>query len=250
MGTITRGRTAMFKVPNCLILDGSLSYSARRMGAVLYSRRNHFGTCQKSQAYLATLAGCSVTTARKALEELEAGQYIVRCKNYKYNEAQSRLVYDQYTYQCKLGFIGGFTLIPRDVFRRPLKSSSFVLCLYLYLRAGNSNRAFPSLNRMCKDLWMGKSTVCRAIKALAAIRRIYAQSCQKANRAFSSNSYFFLGNADYTAPVLVARHAPCTNCVITVALRVFLVSHPLLRRSRPPHKRAVPFSFSLLLLYP
>jgi len=195
-----------FKVPNQLILDGSLSFSARRMGVALYGHHNPFGACRKSLKQLAALASCTITTARKALDELESSGYITRCRHYRYDEKLNRLVYDQYTYHCDLKFDGGYTLIPRDLFGHALKNSTFVLCLYLYLRAGNGTRAFPSLNRISKELWMAISTACRALKALTGTGIILAQLCIKANKAHSNNSYFFLCVSSVTAHT--AQSAP------------------------------------------
>ena len=137
MSIMRRRRNPSFKVPNRLIPDGSLSFSARRMGTVLFRRRNHPGACRRSQASQAKLAGCSVTTARKALLELEDAGYITRSQNHRYNKTLGRLVY-QYTYPCEVWFYGGFTQVPWNL-------------------AGNKSRAFPSLNLICKDFGIGKA---------------------------------------------------------------------------------------------
>lgn len=242
MSQFRRNWKPSFQVPNRLILAATLSASARRMGAVLYSRRNRLGACRKSQSTLAALAGCSVTTARKALGELERAGYITKTRHYKYDETKGRLVYDQYTYHCDLGFHGGFTLVPRDLFGHTLISSAFVLCLYLYLRAGNRNRAFPSLNTICKDLWMGKATVCRALKALGAAGRIYAQHCLKTNRAFSKNSYIFLCNPDYAVAAHAAQDVPCV--VPVMSLRPLSIPRAVVRRYKPTWAGAAPFPCS------
>lgn len=210
------------------------------MGAVLYSRRNIFGSCRRSLAALAKLATCSVSTARKALDELESGGYITRCKHFKYSEKQSRLVYDQYTYHCDLRFQGGFTLIPRDLFGHPLKSSAFTLCLYMYLQAGNKTRAFPSLNQMCKDLGMGKATVCRALKALGAAGRVYAQHCIKAKRAYSKNSYHILCRSN--CPQGGSQTQDTTGAVFSDTHPPF-AHHALTQRRRPPYAGAAPFPY-------
>ncbi|MEM5769369.1 MAG: hypothetical protein AAGU32_13910 [Bacillota bacterium] len=55
MSMFPRRRKPSFKVPNRLIQDGALSFSARRVGAVLYSRRSRLGACKRSLAYLARL---------------------------------------------------------------------------------------------------------------------------------------------------------------------------------------------------
>ncbi|MEM5769909.1 MAG: helix-turn-helix domain-containing protein [Bacillota bacterium] len=81
MSTRPRCRKPSFEGPNRLIQDGALSFSARRVGAVLYSHRNRLGACKRSLAYLAKQACCSVTTVRKAPEELEDAKYITQTKN-------------------------------------------------------------------------------------------------------------------------------------------------------------------------
>lgn len=179
---------------------------------VLYGHHNPLGACRKSLARLAALAACSIATARKALDKLEKGKYITRCRHDRYNEKLQRLVYDQYTYQCDTRYEGGYTLIPRDLFGHELKNSTFALCLYLYLRAGNGTRAFPSLKRTSRELWMAVSTVCRALKALAGAGVILAQICMKANRAHASNSYFFLCVSPVTAQA--AQDAPFGACQV------------------------------------
>ena len=88
-----------FKFPNPLICDNALSYSARRVGAVLYSHRNHFGLCHKSRSLLTKYAHCSADTVRKAPEDWErAGGYITCCRNHKYSVKLGRVVYDRNTY--------------------------------------------------------------------------------------------------------------------------------------------------------
>lgn len=198
-------RGPSFKVPNRLILDTSLSFSARRMGAVLYSRRNRLGACTHSLANLAKLAPCSRPTARKALVELEDAGYITRKRNYKYDEELARLVYTQCTYRYDISFRGGFTFIPWSLFGRCLKRGAFLVCLYLYCQTGNKDVVFPSLNDSRKKLCMGKSTLCTALSELEAAGLVYVRHCVKANWAFSHNSYFFLNRTEDT------QEAPCVS---------------------------------------
>ena len=203
---------AAFKLPNELVLDTSLSFSARRLGAVLYSRRNPFGGCRKSMATLATLAGMSVTTARKAISELSDAGYIAHINTYRYDERLGRMVYAVGVYQCLLPVSKGFTLIPWSIFDTPMKSSVFVAALYLYLQTGNSTRSHPSLRAICRDIGAGIATVCRAVKALGFVRLFLAMRCRKKNRAFSSNSYHVLftvhGGADVPASSSDCRPKP------------------------------------------
>lgn len=185
-------RQPTFKVPNDLIQNGSLSFNARRMGAVLYSRRNALGTCRRSLASLAWSAQCSIATARKALDELENAGYIRKERTYRYHDRFGRLVYDKTAYHCDLTFRRGFTLIPRSIFAKELSASAFCVYLYLHQQAGNGSRAFPSLSRICDVLWMSISTVCRAVQSLGELGMVLIQHCLKTNHAFSNNSYFFL----------------------------------------------------------
>ena len=137
-----------FKLPNPLICDDTLSYSARRVGTVLYGHRNHFGLCHKSQDLLAKYAHCSADTVRKALEELERAGYITRYRNHKYSVELGRVVYDRNTYVCDLAFRGGFTMVPRHILDWDLTPGAFSVCLFLCLQAGNGTRAFPSLRKI------------------------------------------------------------------------------------------------------
>ena len=211
MSMLQRRWKPSFKVPNDLINDGALSFSARRVGTVLYSRRNRLGSCKRSLTYLSKQAKCSVTTVRKALEELEDAKYITRTRNRRFIHSKGLVGYDQYTYHCVLTVQHDFTFIPWDLFGPYLKSCAFVLCLYLYQQAGNTTRAFPSLNRMCREIGMSIATVCRALDMLESVGRIYAQFCIKTNRAFSNNSYFFLLSCS-DAPTVT--HTLDTGCRI------------------------------------
>ena len=183
---------ATIRIPNQLIMDQSLSFSARRLGAVLYSRRNRLGCCRKSLATLATLSKLSVTTVRKAVDELTAAGYIAHISTYQYHEQWKRMVYAKSIYQCLLPVSKDYTLVPWALFDAPLQGSAFVAALYLYQQTGVSSRCFPSLNAICQGIGASMATVCRAVKALGVVRLILALHCRKTNRAYSSNSYFVL----------------------------------------------------------
>lgn len=181
---------ATFKLPNRLVLDDRLSFSARRLGAVFYCRCNALGCCRASLAALARLAKLSVTTVRNALVELSDAGYIAYINTYRYDERIGRVVYAANMYQCLVPVSGDFTLVPRAVFDARIPSSAFVVALYLYLQAGNGTRCFPSLRKIRRDIGAGIATVCRAVKALG--RSIYTLHCKRANRSFSNNSYHIL----------------------------------------------------------
>lgn len=202
------------KVPNHLITDDSLSYSARKLGAVLYSRRNHFGTVKMSLKVMAGLSGLSISTVRKSLSELEASKHLTKCRQYKYDKQKGRFVYSINSYSLDLSFEGGFTFIPRANIRKAATTgaSEFTVCLYLFFQTGNSNRAFPSLSKISDDLKMARSTVCRVMKALRTIGIFLIQRCLKANKAFSQNSYFFIHNSELQ-PVYVTQASQAAECI-------------------------------------
>ncbi len=184
-----------FRIPNQLIVDATLSFSARRLGVVLYSRRNPLGCCRKSLAELAGLSGLSVTTIRKAIEELASAEYIVHIRTHRYNEQLGRMVYDKNVYHCLLPTIENFTMVPWRIFDAPMTCGAFVAALYLYYRAGNNSRCFPSLSAICQGIGASMATVCRARKILDTVRLFCVLQCKKLNRAFSSNSYHILQQA-------------------------------------------------------
>lgn len=130
-----------FQMPNRLILDVSLSYSAKRVGAVLFAHRNALGSCRKSLLELSALSGSIVSTVRSAIDELMGGGYIARKVGYRYSAAHGRVVYDKFTYFCNLDFGGGYTLAPRTLFGCKLHSTAFLLYLYLCYCAGQAHGA-------------------------------------------------------------------------------------------------------------
>lgn len=188
------------KIPNRLIVDATLSFSARRLGAVLYSRRNRGGFCHKSLSALATLAQMSVKTVQTALGELSAHGYIVTIKAHRYNESLGRAVYAVSSYRCELAVNKDFTLIPRRLFSADLKSSAFVTALYLFRQMGNKTRCFPSLTAISNAIGASVSTVCRALKAVEQL--FLKQRCKKVNKAFANNSYHILHDARRTVPLV------------------------------------------------
>ena len=172
-----------FKFPNPLICDNALSYSARRVGAVLYSHRNHFGLCHKSRSLLAKYAHCSADTVRKVPEDWErAGGYITCCRNHKYSGKLGRVVYDRNTYVCDLSFRGVFTMVPRHILDWDLTPGAFSACLFLCQQAGNGIRAFPSLRKIGSIMGMSHATVCGAVAALKGLRGMLVLACIKIKR--------------------------------------------------------------------
>jgi DNA-binding transcriptional regulator YhcF (GntR family) len=185
-----KAKRQLFRNPNRLLLDDALSYSARRIGAALYSRRNRLGQCTISLEVLATLSSCSIPTVRKAIDELKSAGHIGFCRSYRYQEKIGRMGYSKTTYACLLPVTEDYTLIPREIFNWSLTHSAFCVCLCLFQQAGNTMRAFPSIRRIARLLGMGCATVCRALDTVRKLRAILVLRCKKHNRVFSSNSYY------------------------------------------------------------
>lgn len=187
-----KAKRQLFRNPNRLLLDDVLSYSARRIGVALYSRRNRLGQCTISLEVLASLSGCSIPTVRKAIDELKRAGCIDFCHSYRYQEKIGRVGYGKTTYACLLPVTTDYTLIPREIFSWSLTHSAFCVCLCLFQQAGNTKRAFPSIRRIARLLGMGCATVCRALEAVRKLHTILVLRCKKRNRVFSSNSYHLM----------------------------------------------------------
>jgi len=178
-----------FKLPNKLITDYRLSYSARRLGAVIYSRRNALGAYRKSLEGLARLSRLSVPTVQKAVAQLEQAGYISHKRNYVYDYDLKRVVYAQNTYLCSLDYSGGFTLIPHSLLEKRLTPAAFTVSLYIFQQMGNSDRAWPKIRDIITALTSGRATVCRALAAIRTMGVMLVLRCKKRNRAYTSNSY-------------------------------------------------------------
>lgn len=186
-------RRNTFKLPNALITDERLSPSARKVGAVLYAHRNALGFCKKPLSDLAARSGLCPATVRKAVEELSGAGYISVSRTYRYLPRKGRLVYGRMAYQLRLGFEGGYTLIPRELLAQQgdLTPAAFLVCLCLLAAAGNRRRAFPSIARLCRLAGLAHSTVCRALVQIRSLPWLLVQLCRKRTGAFASNSYHF-----------------------------------------------------------
>jgi|GEM_PF-5525840 len=196
----TGRHAAFFKLPNSFILDTGLTYSAKRVGAALYLHRNSLGACRVSIARLAGLAQCSPSTALHAVRELERKGCVARQLRFGYCDAKQRVIYQKSSYYFAEIRRNGFTFVPRNIFRYRLRNSSFAVFIYLSCMAGNRKRAFPSLNRICGDLFMSKSAVCRALSETIVQGLVHSEKCIMRNGAYSSNSYFLISNAEPGKP--------------------------------------------------
>lgn len=188
-----RQRVASFKLPNSLILDDRLTYCAKRIGSVIFSRSNCLGACRLSIKQISAMAQCTSTTALRAVLELERFGYVTRKKKYGYDAIRGRTIYQKSSFAVSP--YGSFTFVPHSVFRTKMKNSSFTIFLFRLYCSGNDTKAFPSLNEICKGLGASKSTVCIALDELDDEGLIYQERCLKRNGAFSRNSYHIVQNA-------------------------------------------------------
>ncbi len=178
-------------VPNNLITDTALSYTAKRVAFVLLllaGRKGRYVTA--SFAALAQLCKCSTTTVQKAVKELCAQGYLHKSNRYHFDEQQNRFIYASNRYLW-LRREGGYTLVSREILAYDLTPAAFVTLLYLYRCAGRKGRAFPSLRRIAKaGLDMAKSTVCLALKTLRLLQAVVRYNCVTRRRCHASSSYY------------------------------------------------------------
>lgn len=178
-------------VPNNLITNANLSYTAKRVAFVLLllaGRKGRYVTV--SFAALARLCRCSTTTVQKAVKELCAQGYLLKSNRYHFDQKQNRFVYAANHYLW-LRREGGYILISREILSYDLTPAAFVTLLYLYRCAGRKGRAFPSLNWIAKaGLNMAKSTVCMALKALRLLQAVVRHKCVTRNHCHASSSYY------------------------------------------------------------
>lgn len=179
-----------FKMPNSLILDQSLTYSAKKICSKLYSLKNYRykvtinNICKKSKA--------SQPTVYKVLKQLESQGYLHRVKNCIWNENLSRVVWDRNSYVCNVSTQSNFTMIPMDIFNYNLTFGAFTLYCYLKMVCGQKSHTFPSYSKIYKDIGMSKSAVQQAIHQLKDENLIHSENCVKQNGTFANNSYFFV----------------------------------------------------------
>lgn len=185
-------------IPNDLINDTAVQYSTKRIAVALLllsGRKNQSVTV--SIAALARIARCSTTTVQQAIRELVNGGYIIKSRNYRWNERLGRLGYASNSY-CWVRRTGGYTMVRREILGYDLTPAAFAELLYLYRCAGRTGRAFPSLRQIAgllKDacaagLEMAKSTVCYAARALSVAQAAIRKHCKKMDQSHAANSYY------------------------------------------------------------
>lgn len=180
-----------FKVPNALICDVQLTLTARIVATMLYAYSNPLGYCHKSLAKLATLAGCSVSTVRKSISELETAGWLTSTRTYIWRSNLGRRVYGPKEYRVQPLPKKGWTLIPRDYLQNiNVTPSAFVIGLYLYVAAGNGERrAYPSIKKIAKAIGIAERTVCRALHQIKRVANFLVTHCKRLRGDFAANNY-------------------------------------------------------------
>ena len=183
-------KRSYFKLPNTLIHDTALPYSTRRVGAALYAYSNALGTCRKSYAQIARLAGCSESTAVAAVRQLAAAGYISFCRTSRYCHAIRGVGKGKNLYSVSLNVLeDGYTFVSRDVFYHAMTDAAFVVYMEMLLEIGNRDHGWPSISRMQEKTGAARSTVLAGLKLLKTLPTLLVRLCVRRNGAFAANSY-------------------------------------------------------------
>lgn len=220
-------KSKLFMLPNQIILDKEIGYSAKKIAAVLYCHKSSKGIYTKSLAQLSQLAHQSVPTVRKSLKKLEKAGYISSQRNYTYARGLKRIVYSQTTYCCLITCDKSFTRIPQSLLTLDIKPTTFSVVLYILFQMGNSGRAWPKISQIGTALNICRASVCRALAAIRAAGILMIQHCIKQNKAYTSNSYFCqystqqpIATLRDTAVFYVKKKSPLeSNCVPVAGIK-------------------------------
>lgn len=260
-----QNRWPAFKMPNNLLCDKGLSFTARILGISLYCRKNRLNACRKSLKELADFCRLSEGTVEKGLKQLEQRGYLSRRKCSRFHRGRGRRENAKTVYFCA-PIKGGFTFVPRSVFQHDLNPSRFLVLLEMYFHTGE-REAFPSYTRISKDLHMSRNTAMDSVKELNDRNILYTRSCMKRNGAYSNNSYFFLHQTTGAAahsPV-VPKTRPRVRRLSRARLGILLARRwwptpakpiglpcrsvwPLTRRWKPPFEWGCSQIFRVLLV--
>lgn len=195
------------KLPNKIIKDQRLSYTAKKVAAAIYALHNvSYTVSVKSLCSKTQLSEATVYTALNALEHFK---YIQRTRHYEYSKKLHRVVFGRNSYVCLVTTASDFTLVPFSIFSRKITAGTFALLLFLRYVAGNTNRAFPSYNFINKHFGMSRSWMRECLALLASLKMIYREHCKTFRGCFASNSYFL---------VTLLHSAPCAAQALSVCL--------------------------------
>lgn len=168
-----------FLLPNTLVLDTALSYTAKKLGTFLYSLKAK--NVQVTFLAMANEIGTSIATLQKNLRELENSGYIWRQKKLRYNT----------THIClQLPAQESCTPIPNSVLSLRLHPGSFCVFLYLlYFDFGWSQGPgeLPSPKAISKVMCISEATIYRALGEIRAILKEKERKGETEYEALSSS---------------------------------------------------------------
>lgn len=180
-----------FSVPNSLILNKSLTKSAKMLGIKMYAHRSLSGSMRKTQEELAKLSGIGISTIRKCMPELEKAGYVNSKRHRYYDEATQTLRNSATTYELNLMELEtGYTKLPRSLLKRKMTKSVFCVVAYLFCAAGHERRAYPSIKKIVEITGTGKSTVCLALQIIKKLPEFKVEAYITPFGDFGENSYY------------------------------------------------------------
>lgn len=153
-----------FDLPTALILDPQITYSAKLLGSILYSRGSE--TVTMTLAELAKTSGVSMTTVQKALQELKHTGHIREGQRGQHNKRTYILpeVSDALV----------FVPVPLAILDLQVTPSAYSILFFFYYEAW-TGKQLPSLRNISNSLGMSVSTVCRSLKELGDRQQLYEQ---------------------------------------------------------------------------
>lgn len=184
-------------IPNRLITDTDVHYTTKRLAATLLFLRGRNQTYVRvTMSDLARLSGLSKATVQQGIRELVAQKYIIKNRRYRYSDTAHSLIYDTNDYSF-LPVEGGYTIVRREIMECRVTAAAFTVLLFLYYKARQSGRAFPSLRHIAgllretakAGLAMAKSTVCVAVRALRSVCLVIRLCCKTKQGCYAASSY-------------------------------------------------------------
>lgn len=180
-----------FKMPNQIIMDSTLSLSARKIAAYLYAYRRG-KICSKSYRDIARKARCATNTVRSAVDELQSAGYLTITKTHRWDKKLCRVVNDVNVYTLS-SVHSKYTLIPFSLlFDADLTAAELSISLYLFCAAGPKASAYPSIQHISERVGVAKSTVCKALAAIRQLVSFLVMRCRTVFGDFGCNTYFLI----------------------------------------------------------
>lgn len=162
---LKKKREQFIKMPNSIIKDTTLPYSAKRVLCALLSRVKG-NSARITIKRLAVLSGCSVATVSSSLSLLCEKGIISKEKNTAYNRILGIVANSSNCYTVLTALNKDYTQIPTRAIQSDITHSAFALYCYIKMVGGNNGKSYPSLAKMQRELQMAMSTICSSIKQL------------------------------------------------------------------------------------